>query len=98
MRVRQVTTDVSGEVTEQWIDVPGVMTPEEAQAADAQAAKLEANAANLKAQASDALTNLRAYRDLTNPTNAQTVAAVKLLCKVAIGLIRMRLERFDATD
>jgi hypothetical protein len=44
------------------------------------------------------LANLRAYRDLASPTNAQTLAAVKLLCRVAIGLIRWRIGRLDATD
>lgn len=56
------------------------------------------NDATLRTQAEDALANLRAYRDLASPTNAQTIAAVKLLCRVAIGLIRWRIGRLDATD
>jgi len=67
-------------------------------AAQAAAASQTSNAATLQQQAADALVSLRAYRDLASPTNAQTVAAVKLLCKVAIGLIRMRLGKFDGTD
>jgi len=35
-------------------------------------------------QAKTAVTNLRAYIDTATPTNAQTVAAVKLLCRVAV--------------
>ena len=31
---------------------------------------------------------LRAYENAASPTNAQTVAVVKLLCRVAIRLIR----------
>lgn len=39
-------------------------------------------------QARQAITNLRAYDNLASPTNAQTVAVVKLLCRVCIALIR----------
>lgn len=99
MRVRELRTDATtGETTEVWVDVPGMMTDADAQAFTQQLAQVDTNAANLQQQAADALANLRAYRDLASPTNAQTVAAVKLLCRVAIGLIRMRLQRFDATD
>jgi len=41
--------------------------------------------------AQQAIENLQAYRDLASPTNAQTVAVVKLLCRVAIILIRRAL-------
>jgi hypothetical protein len=99
MRVlNQITNAATGETTEEWIDLPDVMTETEGQAAAAQVAQQNANVATLQQQAADALVNLRAYRDLASPTNAQTVATVKLLCRVAIGLIRLRLEKFDATD
>ncbi|GAB3388069.1 hypothetical protein [Lysobacter fragariae] len=52
----------------------------------------------LRANAEQALTDLRTFRDLASPTNAQTLVAVKLLCRVAIGLIRMRLAKLDAAD
>lgn len=48
--------------------------------------------------AEQALVDLRAYRDLASPTNAQTVAVVKLLCRVCIGLIRLVLRKLDSTD
>lgn len=44
-----------------------------------------------RAQALAAIANLQAYRDLAGPTNAQTVAVVKLLAAVAIILIRRAL-------
>lgn len=50
---------------------------------------------NLRAQADQALVDLRTFRDLTSPTNAQVIAAVKLLCRVAIGLIRLQLNKLD---
>lgn len=52
----------------------------------------------MRAVADQALANLRTYRDLASPTNAQTVAAVKLLCRVCISLIRLALAKHDATD
>ena len=65
--------------------------------AAAQAAK-DTNAATLRAQADTALNNLRAYRDNAAPTNAQTVAVVKTLCRVAIALIRLQLAKLDGAD
>lgn len=68
---------------------------------DAISANRESRDANLlviRDNAEQALTNLRAYRDLASPTNAQTIAAVKLLCRVCIGLIRLQLAKFDSTD
>lgn|GEM_PF-3777307 len=52
-------------------------------------------ARSIRGQADQALTDLRTFRDLASPTNAQTVAAVKLLCRVAIGLIRLQLSKLD---
>lgn len=45
-----------------------------------------------------ALSNLRAYVAAPSPTAAQTTAVVKLLCRVAIVLIRQRFGRFDSVD
>lgn len=56
------------------------------------------NLANLVGQADAALDGLRAYRDNASPSNAQTVTAVKLLCRVCIALIRIVLRRVDATS
>ena len=41
---------------------------------------------SIKTQADDAMANLRAYRDLTAPSNAQTIAAVRLLCQAKLKL------------
>lgn len=57
-----------------------------------------ANNATLRDRADQALTDLRAYRDLASPTNAQTLAIVKLLCRVSIGLIRLLLHKLDGAD
>lgn len=38
-----------------------------------------------------AVANLTAYADSTSPTNIQTVAAVKLLCRVSVILIKRAL-------
>ena len=51
----------------------------------------------LQQQADAALSDLRAYRDTAAPTNAQTIAIVKVLCRVAIGLIRLNLSKLDGT-
>lgn len=51
---------------------------------EAQAAADEAE----REQARQAVDNLRAYIDLSSPTGAQTVAVVKLLCRICIRLIR----------
>lgn len=39
-------------------------------------------------QLADAVTNLRAYLGLASPTNAQTIAAFKLLIRVVLFLVR----------
>lgn len=50
------------------------------------------SAADLSSQADaqlrSAVANLRAYRDAASPTNAQTAAVVKLLCRVVLNLLR----------
>lgn len=56
------------------------------------------NVAHLRDQADAALANLLAYRDLASPTNAQTVAVVRLLCRVCIALIRLVLFKLDGRD
>ncbi len=52
----------------------------------------------LRARAWNATQNLLAYENLASPTGAETVAVVKLLCKVVRALIRMQLRRLDAVD
>ena len=52
----------------------------------------------LHARATSAYADLQAFEALTSPTNAQTLAVVRLLCKVARGLIRLQLRQLDATD
>ena len=53
---------------------------------------------DLQARAADAYQQLQAFENLATPTNAQVVAAVRLLCKVARALIRLQLRQFDALD
>ena len=98
MQVREQVCGPDGVVTIRMTEMPGVMTDAEAVAFTAQIAQEGTNARSLEDQAAAALANLRAYRDNAAPTNAQTTAAVKLLCRVAIGLIRLRLAKLDATD
>ncbi len=57
-----------------------------------------ANSASIRSQADQAIVNLRLYRDTPAPTNAQTVAVVKLLCRACIALVRLQLAQLDATD
>jgi hypothetical protein len=52
----------------------------------------------LHGRALAAYQDLQAFENLATPTNAQILAAVRLLCKVARGLIRLQLRRLDATD
>jgi hypothetical protein len=49
----------------------------------------------LQARAWEATQNLLAYENAATPTNATTVATVKLLCKVVRALIRLQLRRLD---
>lgn len=58
----------------------------------------ETNRSTIETNAEQALTNLRAYVALSSPTAAQTTAAVKLLCRVAIAVIRLQLRKLDSTD
>lgn len=87
----------TGKTTAETIDLP-VLTVEEGQAVQAAEEQLAATGRTLEDRAFAALDSLRAYRDLQSPTNAQTVQAVKLLCRVCIGLIRLHLRRFDGAD
>lgn len=43
---------------------------------------------DLRSQGQTAVQNLRDYLALQNPTNAQTIAAFKLLIRVVLGIIR----------
>lgn len=65
---------------------------------DATDTSSKAARSNLASQADQALAGLRNYRDAANPTSAQTVATVKLLCRVGITLIRLQLAKLDAVD
>ena len=89
------------QIGDQMVEIE-VLTEAEGIAADQAAAAAEltvtTNTKTMDTQADAALANLRAYRDLAAPTQAQTVAVVKLLCRVAIALIRFRLAKFDGAD
>lgn len=52
----------------------------------------------LHARATAAYQDLLAFENLATPTNAQVVTVVRLLCKVARGLIRLQLRQFDTAD
>lgn len=54
--------------------------------------------ADIEARAERAIEDLRAYRGLATPSNAQTIAVIKLLCLVVIGLIRLNLHKFDQAE
>lgn len=58
------------------------------------------NDLTLRQQAESALVDLRAFRDRTSTTlsTAQNIAILKLLCRVAIGLIRLVLKRLDGAN
>lgn len=103
MRVRVCDTNAeTGEVTERWVEMPDVVDEAtgivQMKAAQQAEATIAGNTKTLEQQADTALANLRAYPDNASPTNAQTVAVVKTLCRVAIALIRLRLAKLDATD
>jgi len=51
----------------------------------------QAAATTERESARQAMANLQAYIDLTTPTTAQTVGVVKLLCRVAMVLVRHAL-------
>lgn len=53
---------------------------------------------DLNSQLDQALSNLRAYRDNAAPSNLQTVAVVKLLCRVVIALVRLTRRQLDGTE
>lgn len=57
-----------------------------------------ANASTMDSNADQALASLRAYRDAASPAQAQTVAIVKVICRVLIALIRFRLNKLDGAD
>ena len=102
MLVREVITDAkTGEVTERWVEMPDVLTEAEAAAKHATESQAEAvitgNDLTLRQQAEAALVDLRTYRDRATTTTAQDKAAIKLLVRVAIGLIRLILRKLDAT-
>jgi hypothetical protein len=97
--IREIVVDAkSGVQSEAWVESPSTLTPEQGLALQQEADRQAANGRSLEQQATDAIASLRAYRDLASPTNAQTVAAVKLLCRVGIALIRLHLRKFDAAD
>jgi len=95
----------------EWLDARPMPTRAEVEAAwpviqaqdlaDAQAAQTATgNDLTLRQQAEAALVDLRAFRDRTSTTlsTAQNIAILKLLCRVAIGLIRLALRKLDRTD
>lgn len=55
----------------------------------------DANRSTMESRLDQAETNLLAYINLSAPTAAQTTAAVKMLCRVALGLVRLTRNRLD---
>ena len=93
---------IFNEVVTEWLDARTQPTQAEIEAAwptvEALLQAASSNPHTIRDNLDAAVTNLRAYRDLASPTNAQTIAVVKLLCRVAIGLIRLTLNKFDSTE
>ena len=89
---------VSGE---RWVEMPDVVTPEVQAPIDEANRQAEATATGndltLRQQADAALDDLRAYRDAATTTVAQDKAAIKLLVRVAIWLIRLVLRKLDGS-
>lgn len=85
-------------ITVRIVELPDAITVEQGAVLMQAEQQKEANGRTMEQQADQALANLRAYRDLASPSNAQTIAVIKVLCRVAIGLIRLRLSKLDATD
>lgn len=52
----------------------------------------------LQERAWTATQNLLAFESLASPTNAQTLAVVRLLCRAVRALIRLQLRRLDSAD
>ncbi len=61
-------------------------------------ATASANAATIRAQALTALSNNIAYLAVVGPTNAQVVAQVRALTQQMDGVIRLLINRLDATN
>lgn len=87
---------------ERMVEMPGVLAEADALAAFTVAKQAEATATGndltLRQQAEAALVDLRIYRDRATTTTAQDKAAIKLLVRVAIGLIRLVLKRLDGAS
>lgn len=82
-RVVSVTLDKDGTVT------------------DSQSAEVlpeEANRNTLEGRAAQALAANKTYLALGSPTNAQNLAQIRLLTQECSALIRILLNRFEATD
>lgn len=58
----------------------------------------ETNGQTLRDKADGAMADLATFLALQSPTNAQTLAAVRLLCRIVRVLIRLQLRKFDAAD
>ena len=57
----------------------------------------QVNAQSMDTQAAQALTQLRSFAALSSPTAAQVAAAVNVLYRCMIFLIRRQLNQLDAT-
>jgi hypothetical protein len=88
--VRETLTDATGGVvcvTERATPKPGTTAATEG-----------ATVAALDSRLDQALAGLRTYINTASPTTAQTTAVVKLLCRVAVALIRRQRNALDGTD
>lgn len=56
------------------------------------------NEETLHSRANTALNGLSTFLGITSPTNAQTLAVVRLLCRAVAALIRLQLRRLETTD
>ena len=90
------TTDMSyvyadGKVTQVWTERPKT-------AAEIDAANAESNRTQIEAKAAQALSANATFLAIASPTNAQTLAQVKMLTRECTAIIRLLLSRLETTD
>lgn len=99
MLVEEVNVDAkTGEVTRRMVEVPDMLTTQQATARQAAEVQAESNEKTILQQAADALAGNTAFLNIASPSNAQTLAQVKALTRQNNKIIRMLLRKFDATD
>lgn len=94
-----ITASQSGSQTTIDCEVPTVTQAQLQAAVDAHVAVEEAaNAATLRARAANALAANKTYLARATPTAAQNTAQIRVLTQECDALIRLVLNKLDATD